>query len=165
MQQASKSSLSISFSTFSNRDPAMGFFRRSAHDASQVDGTPPSYDASNDAASGQILSGKGDLKFTVEQGGNGSMPSYQEVSGAPVETISSLGYAVGPVTIIFMNISQMVGTGVYSTRASSSLFISFYLLLTFPSGDDSQRCGLGRAELDLLGPRIIYFSHDIECLS
>lgn len=125
------------FSTFLNRELAMGFFSRPAHDARQVDGTPPSYDTSNDAASGQILSGKGDLKFTVEQGGNGSMPSYQEVSGAPVETISSLGYAVGPVTIIFMNISQMVGTGVYSTRSLSSLFISLDLSLTFPSGDNS----------------------------
>jgi hypothetical protein len=38
---------------------------------------------------------------------------YQEASGAPVETQSPLGYTVGPVTIIFLNLSKMVGTGEY----------------------------------------------------
>ncbi|GAB7356754.1 hypothetical protein MBLNU459_g7654t3 [Dothideomycetes sp. NU459] len=73
--------------------------------------------SSNDVASEHILS-EGTLKFTLEQGGNGSLPSYQEASGAPVESHSSLGYAVGPVTIVMLNISKMVGTGVYSTPAT-----------------------------------------------
>lgn len=42
---------------------------------------------SNDAASGQIFS-EGNLKFTLEQGGNEALPTYQEVSGAPVESVS-----------------------------------------------------------------------------
>ena len=59
----------------------------------------------------------GSLKYTREKGGNDSQPSYQEASGAPVESRSPLGYSVGPVTIIFLNVSKMIGTGVYSTRA------------------------------------------------
>jgi hypothetical protein len=58
----------------------------------------------------------GSLKYTLEKGGNDSKPSYQEASGAPVESVSPLGYSVGPVTIIFLNVSKMIGTGVYSTR-------------------------------------------------
>ncbi|KAL2260309.1 hypothetical protein VTK26DRAFT_5717 [Humicola hyalothermophila] len=60
----------------------------------------------------------GNLKYTVEKGGNDSLPSYQEASGAPVETNSPLGYSVGPVTIIFLNVSKMIGTGVYSTPSA-----------------------------------------------
>lgn len=58
----------------------------------------------------------GSLQYTLEKGGNDSKPSYQEASGAPVERDSPLGYEVGPVTIIFLNISTMIGTGVFSTR-------------------------------------------------
>ncbi|EXJ87337.1 hypothetical protein A1O3_04296 [Capronia epimyces CBS 606.96] len=64
----------------------------------------------------QDFIGAGEFKYTIEQGGNGSGPSYQEVSGAPVETDSPLGYSVGSITILFLNISMMIGTGVYSTR-------------------------------------------------
>lgn len=64
----------------------------------------------------------GSLQFTLEKGGNDSKPSYQEASGAPVERDSPLGYEVGPVTIIFLNISTMIGTGVYSTRMLSAFF-------------------------------------------
>ncbi|KIW12680.1 hypothetical protein PV08_09958 [Exophiala spinifera] len=59
----------------------------------------------------------GDLKYTIEQAGNGSSPSYQEVSGAPVEANSPLGYSVGRITVVFLNISMMIGTGIYSTPA------------------------------------------------
>lgn len=58
----------------------------------------------------------GSLKYTLEKGGNDSQPSYQEATGAPVESRSPLGYSVGPITIIFLNVSKMIGTGVYSTR-------------------------------------------------
>ncbi len=58
----------------------------------------------------------GDLKFIIEKGGNDSPASYQEATGAPVEAESPLGYDVGPITIIFLNVSKMIGTGVYSTR-------------------------------------------------
>lgn len=63
----------------------------------------------------------GSLQYTLEKGGNDSQPSYQEASGAPVEHHSPLGYAVGPVTIVFLNVSKMIGTGVYSTRECSCL--------------------------------------------
>ncbi|TAQ85963.1 hypothetical protein B7494_g5719 [Chlorociboria aeruginascens] len=60
----------------------------------------------------------GDLAFVHEFGGNGSKPSYQEASGAPVENISPLGLEVTPFTTIFLNIGQMIGTGVFSTPAT-----------------------------------------------
>ncbi|KAK4183243.1 high-affinity methionine permease [Podospora australis] len=60
----------------------------------------------------------GSLKYTLEKGGNDSKPSYQEASGAPVERSSPLGYTVGPLTIIFLNVSMMIGTGVYSTPSA-----------------------------------------------
>lgn len=61
---------------------------------------------------------KNNLQYAVEKGENNSLPSYQEVSGAPVETHSPLGYHVGSITIIFLNLSTIVGTGVYSTPAA-----------------------------------------------
>jgi len=70
---------------------------------------------SNDGGPQEVLK-EGSLEFTVAQANNGSAPAYQEASGAPVETSSPFGYSVGPVTILFLNISMMVGTGVYSTR-------------------------------------------------
>ncbi|KAK0733120.1 amino acid permease-domain-containing protein [Lasiosphaeria miniovina] len=59
----------------------------------------------------------GSLVYVAEKGGNDSLPSYQEATGAPVETSSPLGYSVGAITIVFLNISKMIGTGVYSTPA------------------------------------------------
>ena len=55
----------------------------------------------------------GDLKYIGEQGGNTDFIAYQEASGAPVETQSPLGYNVGPLTILFLNLSKMVGTGMW----------------------------------------------------
>ena len=92
----------------------MAFFRGLSKKSSEVDVTTTT---SIDSAPGVVLT-EGSLEFTVAQGGNGSLPSYQEASGAPVETDSPLGYFVGPVTVVFMNISMMIGTGVYSTRES-----------------------------------------------
>ncbi|KAF2638768.1 LAT family L-amino acid transporter [Massarina eburnea CBS 473.64] len=43
---------------------------------------------------------------------------YQDANGAPVEQISPLGYHVGWFGILFLNVSQMVGTGVFSTPGS-----------------------------------------------
>ncbi|KIH93274.1 hypothetical protein SPBR_02451 [Sporothrix brasiliensis 5110] len=60
----------------------------------------------------------GGLTYIHEKGGNNSLPSYQEATGAPVERHSPLGYSVGPVTIIFLNVSMMIGTGVFSTPSS-----------------------------------------------
>ncbi|KUJ12912.1 amino acid transporter-like protein [Mollisia scopiformis] len=58
----------------------------------------------------------GSLEFVHEYGGNESKPSYQEASGAPVENVSPLGLQVTWFTTIFLNIGQMIGTGVFSTR-------------------------------------------------
>ena len=58
----------------------------------------------------------GSLAFVGEQGGNGAVPTFQEATGAPVEQESPLGYKVQWMTIIFLNIGQMIGTGVFSTR-------------------------------------------------
>ena len=44
------------------------------------------------------------------------VPIYQDGNGAPVEQVSPLGYHVGWAGILFLNVSQMVGTGVFSTR-------------------------------------------------
>ncbi|KAM0717828.1 hypothetical protein Q7P37_006160 [Cladosporium fusiforme] len=60
----------------------------------------------------------GNLEFVAEQGENGSAPTYQEASGAPVESHSPLGHRVTWYTIVFLNIGQMIGTGVFSTPGS-----------------------------------------------
>ncbi|KAJ4175724.1 hypothetical protein NW759_017202 [Fusarium solani] len=60
----------------------------------------------------------GGLAYTRVKGGNGSKPSYQEAVGAPVEAQSPLGYHVGWITVIFLNVNMMIGTGIFSTPAS-----------------------------------------------
>lgn len=62
----------------------------------------------------------GTLHFVVEKAGNDSGPTYQEASGAPVEIDSPLGYDVGAITIICLNVSNMIGTGVYSTSKQAN---------------------------------------------
>ncbi|CAH0024021.1 unnamed protein product [Clonostachys rhizophaga] len=57
----------------------------------------------------------GDLAFVRVKGGNGSGATYQEAVGAPVESRSPLGYHVGWATILFLNVNQMIGTGIFST--------------------------------------------------
>ncbi|KAI1114314.1 high-affinity methionine permease [Nemania sp. NC0429] len=57
----------------------------------------------------------GDLAYTVAKAENGSGAAYQEAVGAPVESRSPLGYHVGWVTVIFLNVNQMIGTGIFST--------------------------------------------------
>jgi hypothetical protein len=55
-------------------------------------------------------------QYVSEKGGNDAPPTYQDASGAPVESNSPLGYSVGPVTITLLNITMMIGAGIYSTR-------------------------------------------------
>ncbi|RWA04273.1 hypothetical protein EKO27_g10832 [Xylaria grammica] len=57
----------------------------------------------------------GELTYTVAKAHNGSGLTYQEAVGAPVESKSPLGYHVGWVTVIFLNVNQMIGTGIFST--------------------------------------------------
>lgn len=77
---------------------------------------------------------EGSLKFALEESGNDAGLTYrecvssnvrrlltllkEEASGAPVEVHSTLGYTVGSVAVLFLNFSQMVGTGVYSTPST-----------------------------------------------
>ena len=58
----------------------------------------------------------GGAHYIGERGGNDAPPTYQDASGAPVENKSPLGYAVGPATITLLNITMMIGAGIYSTR-------------------------------------------------
>ncbi|RHZ67341.1 high affinity methionine permease [Aspergillus thermomutatus] len=60
----------------------------------------------------------GDLHYTAQAGANSSLPTYQEASGAPIEVNSPLGYSVGWITVIFLNLSKMIGTGVFSTPST-----------------------------------------------
>jgi hypothetical protein len=80
--------------------------------------------ASDDSASDVKVDGS--LEFVHEYGGNESQPSYQEASGAPVENVSPLGLHVDGFTTIFLNIGQMIGTGVFSTRMSLTQASSYY---------------------------------------
>lgn len=58
----------------------------------------------------------GDTHYIAGKAANNKETSYQDASGAPVEESSPLGYHVGPMTILFLNISKMIGTGIFSTR-------------------------------------------------
>ncbi|KAF7555563.1 hypothetical protein G7Z17_g2040 [Cylindrodendrum hubeiense] len=59
----------------------------------------------------------GDLAYVRAVGGNGGK-GYQEVVGAPVESKSPLGYNVNWLTVIFLNVNMMIGTGIFSTPGS-----------------------------------------------
>ncbi|CVL04165.1 related to high affinity methionine permease [Fusarium mangiferae] len=59
----------------------------------------------------------GDLAYVRQTARNGAS-GYQEAVGAPVETRSPLGYHVNWLTIIFLNLNHMVGTGIFSTPAT-----------------------------------------------
>ncbi|RFU80397.1 high-affinity methionine permease [Trichoderma arundinaceum] len=60
----------------------------------------------------------GDTHYVAGKAGNNKDVSYQDASGAPVEESSPLGYDVGPLTILFLNVSKMIGTGIFSTPSS-----------------------------------------------
>ncbi|RYO93287.1 hypothetical protein DL762_001236 [Monosporascus cannonballus] len=73
----------------------------------------------NDTSSADVsVIRDGGLAYTVERAENGSKPSWQEANGAPVELRSPLGYHVGWLTVIFLNVNQMIGTGIFSTPGS-----------------------------------------------
>lgn len=72
-----------------------------------------------------------------------------DASGAPVETISPLGYHVGWAGILFLNVSQMVGTGVFSTRKATTQYSNAILM----------QCTAGSIlrALDSVGLSILYW--------
>lgn len=56
---------------------------------------------------------------------------FQDPVGAPVEQASPLGYHVGWFGILFLNVSQMVGTGVFSTRTFANIPTPATFILMF----------------------------------
>ncbi|KAF6754530.1 high affinity methionine permease [Ephemerocybe angulata] len=57
----------------------------------------------------------------IENVSDDSLPSYEDAAvtdGAPVEKVSPLGYHVDWVSVIFLNVSKMIGTGVFTTPGS-----------------------------------------------
>ncbi|OGE50891.1 hypothetical protein PENARI_c015G03718 [Penicillium arizonense] len=111
-----------------------GTFKESATPAS------PQYDSSDSDS----------LQYTTEVGGNTTRATYQEASGAPVEVNSPLGYSVGPVTVIFLNLTSNVLKGAGSVglsliywvigylMASSSLSVYMEFASCFPSRSGSE---------------------------
>ena len=59
---------------------------------------------------------EGDVKFVGELGGNGGGATVQDAWGAPVESKSPLGYEVGWWSALFLNITMLIGTGIFSFR-------------------------------------------------
>ncbi|KAM0330169.1 hypothetical protein ACHAQA_004342 [Verticillium albo-atrum] len=91
----------------------MGFLSRlKPQTTGQV--APDSRDYSDSEAS---VIRDGNLAYFRQTAGNGAT-GYQEAVGAPVETKSPLGYHVNWLTIIFLNLNHMVGTGIFSTPAT-----------------------------------------------
>jgi len=91
--------------------PSFKFWQSS--DSTRHANTTATEEATASDSEGTILR-DGDLAFVREKAGNDSGPSYQEAVGAPVESSSPLGYNVGWVTVIFLNVNQMIGTGIFS---------------------------------------------------
>ncbi|KAK3190769.1 hypothetical protein K4F52_003085 [Lecanicillium sp. MT-2017a] len=89
-------------------------FRRNEHASGPYADNEDGYTSSSEPS----VIHDGDLAFTRVKGGNGSGATYQEAVGAPVESNSPLGYHVGWLTIIFLNVNQMIGTGIFSTPGS-----------------------------------------------
>lgn len=73
-------------------------------------------DRNNDGGPREHNSATNNAQYISEKGGNDAPATYQDASGAPVENDSPLGYSVGPITITLLNITMMIGAGIYSTR-------------------------------------------------
>jgi hypothetical protein len=79
--------------------------------------------SSSDSDPSELVAGG--TYYVAGKAANNKEVSYQDASGAPVEESSPLGYNVGAMTILFLNISKMVGTGIFSTREQD--FLSTFL--------------------------------------
>ena len=109
----------------------MGIFQRKTGVSIRQDSTDEPQRQASDSG---IVIRKGDLDYVIEHGGNGSGPAWQEVSGAPVEISSPLGYDVGPITIIFLNLSKMIGTGVWICGFESGILGPWFFQRSFSFG-------------------------------
>ncbi|KAH6893006.1 amino acid permease-domain-containing protein [Thelonectria olida] len=95
----------------------MSFWRRPFSDRKGRDDAEAEERGPRSIDNGDELS-DGSVHYVVGKAGNDSETSYQDTVGAPVEIQSPLGYTVGPVTIVFLNISKMIGTGIFSTPSN-----------------------------------------------
>lgn len=122
-------------------------FRRTGrgHEA-ETDGLPPQEHKTSVVEALQ----DGDEKYVRVQAENDSPLSYQDASGAPVETKSPLGLSVGSITIVFLNLSKMVGTGIFSTRKFTLLPIIASFDLTNSRVASSILSGTGSVGLALM---------------
>jgi hypothetical protein len=75
----------------------------------------------------------GDINYKVAEGANTSIATYQDARGAPVEKQSPLGYSVDSWVSLCLNINQMIGTGIFSTRKISNPDFSIVNLVIFGS--------------------------------
>ena len=88
-------------------------------------------------------------EYVENKGGNDSAVSYQDAGGAPVEVDSPLGYSVGSVTIVFLNLSKMIGTGIFSTR-KCNVFPSIGLVADRDVKASSVYSGTGSVGLNMI---------------
>lgn len=122
---SSSSPLDTHFVYPSRYSPKMGipkFWDRSATTREVGESSAPETISSSSSASLEVIH-DGDLTYTVAKAQNGSGLTYQEAVGAPVESKSPLGYHVGWVTVIFLNVNQMIGTGIFSTRKYTCAYL------------------------------------------
>lgn len=103
---------------------------------------------------GETVFKTGNLEFVAEQGDNGAKTTYQEASGAPVEAHSPLPARVQWFTIIFLNLGQMIGTGVFSTRKSINTTTMWFRNLLRCSWLNPQGHWICRPFIDVLGHRL-----------
>lgn len=78
--------------------------------------------SSSDSDPSELVAGG--TYYVAGKAANNKEVSYQDASGAPIEESSPLGYNVGPMTILFLNVSKMIGTGIFSTRKQAFLSAS-----------------------------------------
>lgn len=92
----------------------------------------------------EVQSSDDSVQYIGEKGGNDAPATYQDASGAPVEHESPLGYSVGPITITLLNITMMIGAGIYSTRESG-------MVNGYRAGVDMLSCSVFYSVRDWLG--------------
>lgn len=97
----------------------------------------------------------GDIHYSVTEGTNSGTATYQDARGAPVEVQSPLGYSVNSWVSLCLNVNQMVGTGIFSTRKNdlpffSSLTCHVVILTATPTIAASILAGVGSVGLTMI---------------
>ncbi|RYO98865.1 hypothetical protein DL766_001407 [Monosporascus sp. MC13-8B] len=87
----------------------------------------------NDTSSADVsVIRDGGLAYTVERAENGSKPSWQEANGAPVELRSPLGYHVGWLTVIFLNVADeylvLIAGSILNSTGSVGLALIYWFI-------------------------------------